>query len=50
LEPLIHLILPLTALTLLGVDFRKALPLALFGLLWVSAATRYGSKPSWAYT
>jgi predicted nucleotidyltransferase len=33
LEPLIHLILPLTALTLLGVDFRKALPLALFGLL-----------------
>ena len=33
MEPLIHLILPLTALTLLGVDFRKALPLALFGLL-----------------
>lgn len=33
MEPLIHLVVPFTALTLYGLEWRKALPLALFALL-----------------
>jgi len=33
MEPLLHLVMPFTALTLYGLEWRKALPLALLALL-----------------
>ena len=33
MKPLIHFIVPFTALTLAGVEFRKALPISLLALL-----------------
>lgn len=33
MEPLIHFVVPLTLLTILGVKFRRALPLSLLALL-----------------